>query len=106
MILIARYLILLAPITFMRPIFIIQHYLIDLYRIHSGACRNENDRYDDKGKGSDISLLACKLSCDAAKGCGAISWDDNTCYMTSLMASTTSESNWKCYSKGSENLYP
>ena len=59
-------------------------YLVDPYRPHSGACRNENGRYDDKGSGSGNSLLACKQSCDATQGCRAVSWNGNNhCYMTS-----------------------
>ena len=74
--------------------------MVDPYRPHSGACRNENGRYNDKGSGSGNSLLACKQSCDATQGCGAVFWNGlDHCYMTSQIASTTSENEWTCYSK-------
>ena len=87
-------------INITRLIFTIKWYLADHYIPHSGACRNENDRYDDKGSGSGNSLLSCKQSCDVTQGCGAVSWSGNLCFMTSEMASTTSEREWTCYSKG------
>ena len=87
-------------INITRLIFTIKWYLADHYIPHSGACRNENDRYDDKGSGSGNSLLSCKQSCDVTQGCGAVSWNGlDHCYMTSQIASTTSENEWTCYSK-------
>ena len=69
------------------------------YTEHSGACRNANNRYDDRGSEHDNSVQACQQRCDATKGCGAVSWNGSDCHMTSDMAYTTSESGWKCYSK-------
>ena len=68
---------------------------------YSGACRNQNDEYNEKGSGSGASLYACQKSCDATQGCGAVTWDSlsKTCYMTSQMAYTTAEITFKCYLK-------
>ena len=56
---------------------------------------------NDVGSPSVNTLLECKQRCDATPKCGAISWNGNYrgCLMTTSMAYTTSEENWKCYSK-------
>ena len=77
---------------------------------NSGACRNQNNKYDDIGGAAVSSLMACQQKCDTTQGCGAVSWriencgSCTNCYMTSDMASTTSEASWKCYSKGGIKL--
>ena len=82
--------------------------MIVVYKKHFGACRNENDQYDDKGKLVGDSLIACKQKCDETQGCGALSWSVKfeICYMTSDMVSTTSESAWECYAKGCSKILP
>ena len=68
---------------------------------HSGACRDQNGQYKDKGTVYGVSLLRCHQSCDTTQGCGAVSYKGDMCFMTSFMANTTAETIWKCYSKGS-----
>ena len=70
------------------------------YIVISGACRNENGEYKDKGAVNVGSLLSCLQKCDATQGCRAVSWNGTRCFMTSYMARTTTESKWKCYWKG------
>ena len=69
----------------------------------SGACRNGNDSFNDLGRGDLDSIKTCQQSCDEKQGCIAVSWDGNSCYMTSQVAYTTSEPSWKCYAKGVTN---
>ena len=69
-----------------------------------GACRNQNGQYNDIF--SDLLTLdECKSMCASAVGCGAVSYNEVTldCYGTSMIATTTSESAWNCYSKTGYN---
>ena len=77
---------------------------IGSYTENSGACRNRDNKYDEIGYERPGSLQACQQRCNEVHGCGAVSWNGNSCYMTSCMASTTSERSWKCYSKGKVSI--
>ena len=81
-------------------------HFLSVYEKHSGACRNENDKYNDIGTYSVSSLTECLEKCDLSIRCGAVSWNGNTCYMTSSMKTTIVEGSWKCYSKGKRFCVP
>ena len=74
------------------------HLLFLAYTEYNGACRNENNQFSEFGSPILGSLLACQQKCDDTEGCGAVSWNGNSCLMTSSMATTTTETSWKCYS--------
>ena len=68
------------------------------YKEYNGACRNENNGVSDIGSANLVSLLDCQQKCDDTAGCGAVSWNGYSCLLTSSMATTTTETSWKCYS--------
>ena len=72
-----------------------------VYKEYDGKCRNEDNDYDELGTDAQESHTECQKKCDETEGCGAVSWNGNTCFMTSLMATTSLTTGWKCYSKGS-----
>ena len=70
------------------------------YNVTQGACRNQNGKYNDIFSAL-LTLDNCKIKCGNTVGCGAVSYNEVTldCYGTSMVATTTRESAWKCYSK-------
>ena len=75
-----------------------------LYNKFDGACRNENGNYDDLGRFDVDSLDSCQQKCNQIPRCNAISWHyDGRCRLTSTMAETTSERNWKCYTRNGKD---
>jgi len=76
--------------------------LEDNYVVTEGACRNENDRFNDIFSKLGMPTLAeCKNMCDNTVGCGAVSYSEGKtmCFGTSMKYSTKIENDWKCYSK-------
>ena len=73
------------------------------YKEYNGACKNENGMTSDIGSATLESLSACQEKCDKTKGCGAVTWDEKECLMTSSMVTSTghmpAHKHFKCYSK-------
>ena len=92
--------------SLLSQIFFNNFILVIGYKKNNGCCRNKNNEYYDIGAFSQLeTLMECLKKCDEIKECGAVSWNGATCYLTSYMDRTTSESSWKCYSKGKNKVH-
>ena len=60
----------------------------------------ENNDFDDFGVGGKgLTVSQCKKKCDDTPGCGAVSWNNGDCFMSSSMTTTIEEADWICYAK-------
>ena len=70
------------------------------YLTSNGVCANKHGLYNDLGNGDNVSMNACIRSCDKLLACKGVSWNRNTCYMTSNVAEIDPAKDSQCLEKG------